>query len=69
MSGVDQGMSISGKVQADAMFAHIRGVWQYNISGLFEHVIARARALSSVVSKNGKALGVIYLKDIVKGAF
>jgi K+-transporting ATPase ATPase B chain len=51
------------------MFAHIRE-YGNTISDQLKaevDVIARAGGTPLVVSKNGKALGVIYLKDIVKG--
>jgi K+-transporting ATPase ATPase B chain len=69
MSGVDQGEVHIRKGAADAMFAHIRE-YGNTISDQLKaevDVIARAGGTPLVVSKNGKALGVIYLKDIVKG--
>jgi K+-transporting ATPase ATPase B chain len=69
MSGVDQGDVHIRKGAADAMFAHIRE-YGNTISDQLKgevDVIARAGGTPLVVSKNGKALGVIYLKDIVKG--
>ena len=69
MSGVDQGDVHIRKGAADAMFAHIRE-YGNTISDQLKaevDVIARAGGTPLVVTKNGKALGVIYLKDIVKG--
>jgi len=69
MSGVDHGNVHIRKGAADAIFAHIREYGNI-ISGQLKQevdVIAGAGGTPLVVTKNGKALGVIYLKDIVKG--
>ena len=68
MSGVDHGNMHIRKGAADAIFAHIKEHGN-GISDLKGEVdaIARAGGTPLVVTKNGKALGVIYLKDIVKG--
>ncbi len=69
MSGVDQGDMQIRKGAADAIFAHIRehgNAISDQLKGEVD-VIARAGGTPLVVTKNGKALGVIYLKDIVKG--
>jgi K+-transporting ATPase ATPase B chain len=69
MSGVDQGDVHIRKGAADAIFAYIRE----NGNGISDQLkqevdaIARAGGTPLVVTKNGKALGVINLKDIVKG--
>jgi K+-transporting ATPase ATPase B chain len=69
MSGVNQGELFIRKGAADAIFAHIRENGNTVSDALKEEVdtIARAGGTPLVVTKNGKALGVIYLKDIVKG--
>jgi len=70
MSGVDQGDLHIRKGAADAVFAHIRKCGKYGVSDqLVQAVdrIAQAGGTPLVVTKNGKALGVIHLKDIVKG--
>jgi K+-transporting ATPase ATPase B chain len=69
MSGVDQGVVQIRKGAADAIFMHIRehgNAISEQLKGEVD-VIARAGGTPLVVTKNGKALGVIYLKDIVKG--
>jgi K+-transporting ATPase ATPase B chain len=69
MSGVDQGDIHIRKGAADAIFAYVRE----NGNGISDQLkqevdaIARAGGTPLVVTKNGKALGVINLKDIVKG--
>jgi len=70
MSGVDQGDLHIRKGAADAVFAHIRKCGKFGVSDqLVQAVdrIAQAGGTPLVVTKNGKALGVIHLKDIVKG--
>jgi K+-transporting ATPase ATPase B chain len=70
MSGVDYGDVHIRKGAADAVFAHIQRCGQSTVSGELEHAvdaIAQAGGTPLVVTKNGKALGVIHLKDIVKG--
>ena len=69
MSGVDQGDVQIRKGAADAIFVHIRehgNAISDQLKGEVD-VIARAGGTPLIVTKNGKALGVIYLKDIVKG--
>ena len=69
MSGVDRGDVHIRKGAADAIFAYI----SENGNGITDQLkgevdaIARAGGTPLVVTKNAKALGVIYLKDIVKG--
>jgi K+-transporting ATPase ATPase B chain len=69
MSGVNQGEVQIRKGAADVMFAHIRA----NGNAVSDHLrkevdaIAGAGGTPLVVSRNGRALGVIHLKDIVKG--
>jgi len=69
MSGVDQGDVQIRKGAADAVFAYIREHGNTISDHLKEEVdaVARAGGTPLVVTKNGKALGVINLKDIVKG--
>jgi K+-transporting ATPase ATPase B chain len=70
MSGVDQGELRVRKGAADAVFAHIQKCGRSDVSEqlrLEVDKIARAGGTPLVVTKNGKALGVIHLKDIVKG--
>jgi len=70
MSGVEYGDVQIRKGAADAMFAYIRKYGQSAISGEMERAvdgIAQAGGTPLVVAINGKALGVIHLKDIVKG--
>jgi potassium-transporting ATPase ATP-binding subunit len=70
MSGVDQGDLRIRKGAADAVFAHIRKCGNASVSEQLKQVvdsIAGAGGTPLVVTKNGKALGVIHLKDIVKG--
>ncbi len=69
MSGVDRGDLFIRKGAADAIFAHIRENGNTVSDMLTREVdaIARAGGTPLVVTRNGKALGVIYLKDIVKG--
>jgi K+-transporting ATPase ATPase B chain len=69
MSGVDRGDVHIRKGAADAIFVHIREHGNAISDQLMGEVdaIARAGGTPLVVTKNGKALGVIYLKDIVKG--
>ncbi|HXX55591.1 MAG TPA: potassium-transporting ATPase subunit KdpB [Methanoregula sp.] len=69
MSGVDQGDVQVRKGAADALFAHIRNRGNTVSDQLKEEVdaVARAGGTPLVVTRNGKALGVINLKDIVKG--
>jgi K+-transporting ATPase ATPase B chain len=69
MSGVDQGEVQIRKGAADAIFAHMRACGN-TVSDQLKtevEVIAGAGGTPLVVSRSGKALGVIYLKDIVKG--
>jgi len=69
MSGVDQGEIQIRKGAADTMFAHIKAGGNTVSEQLKKEVeaIAGAGGTPLVVSKNGRALGVIHLKDIVKG--
>jgi len=69
MSGVDSGDMIIRKGAADAIFAHMSGCGQPVSAELKRAVdaIAQAGGTPLVVTRNGKALGVIHLKDIVKG--
>jgi K+-transporting ATPase ATPase B chain len=70
MSGVDYGDVHIRKGAADAVFAHIQRCGQSSVSEELKHAvdaIAQAGGTPLVVTRNGKALGVIHLKDIVKG--
>jgi K+-transporting ATPase ATPase B chain len=69
MSGVDYDNVHIRKGAADAVFAHMKG-WGQPVSPELERsvdTIAQAGGTPLVVTRNGKALGVIHLKDIVKG--
>jgi len=69
MSGVDHGDLRIRKGAADVMFTTIQAHGGTISDQLREEVdrIARAGGTPLVVSRNERALGVIYLKDIVKG--
>jgi len=69
MSGVNVGPTIIRKGAADAVSAHIRESGNQVPEELTREVerISRSGGTPLVVSKDGRALGVIYLKDIVKG--
>ena len=69
MSGVDTGDLRIRKGAADVMFDLIRregnGITDQLVSEV--DAISRAGGTPLVVTRNGKALGVVHLKDIVKG--
>jgi len=69
MSGVDCGTTHIRKGAADVMFLHIteRGNALSDPLRQAVNTIAGAGGTPLVVTKNGKALGVVHLKDIVKG--
>jgi K+-transporting ATPase ATPase B chain len=69
MSGVDCGNVRIRKGSADVMFLHITEGGNAISDPLRQAVntIAGAGGTPLVVTKNGKALGVVHLKDIVKG--
>ena len=70
MSGVDDNGVQIRKGAADAVFAHIQKCGRSQISDELRRVvdtIAQSGGTPLVVSKDGRALGVIHLKDIVKG--
>ena len=69
MSGVDQGELHIRKGAADVMFSYIAAQGNTVSDRLRQEVdtIAMAGGTPLVVTGNGKALGVVYLKDIVKG--
>jgi len=69
MSGVDQGDLHIRKGAADALYTYIQASGNTVSDQLKETVdtISRAGGTPLVVAQNGKALGVIHLKDIVKG--
>jgi K+-transporting ATPase ATPase B chain len=69
MSGVDQGELHIRKGAADVMFSYIAAQGN-TVSDKLRHevdTIAGAGGTPLVVTSNGKALGVVHLKDIVKG--
>jgi len=69
MSGVDQGDLHIRKGAADVMFTYIAAQGNTVSDKLRQEVetIARAGGTPLVVTSNGRALGVVHLKDIVKG--
>ncbi|MDD1666109.1 MAG: potassium-transporting ATPase subunit KdpB [Methanomicrobiales archaeon] len=69
MSGVDQGETQIRKGAPDAMYAHITACGRAPSDHLKREVdvIAGAGGTPLAVSRDGRALGVIHLKDIVKG--
>lgn len=69
MSGVDQGDLHIRKGAADASYAWIRETGNSVSGNLTAEVekISREGGTPLVVTRNGKALGVVHLKDIVKG--
>ncbi|MGA7628416.1 MAG: potassium-transporting ATPase subunit KdpB, partial [Methanoregula sp.] len=69
MSGVDHGDLHIRKGAADALYKYIHASGNVVSDQLREAVdtISRAGGTPLVVAQNGKALGVIHLKDIVKG--
>ncbi len=69
MSGVDNDGIRIRKGAADAIYEYIENsgeIVSENLKTVVE-MISRAGGTPLVVAKNGKALGVIHLKDIVKG--
>jgi len=69
MSGVDSGEVQIRKGAADVMYAYIASAQNPVSDALKKEVdtISRAGGTPLVVAKNGRAMGVIHLKDIVKG--
>jgi K+-transporting ATPase ATPase B chain len=69
MSGVDYGDIHIRKGASDVMFTHIESCGKMVSANLRQEVdtIAGAGGTPLVVTSNGTALGVIHLKDIVKG--
>jgi potassium-transporting ATPase ATP-binding subunit len=69
MSGVDTGNKQIRKGAADVMYTYIVAAGNPVSDELKKEVdtISRAGGTPLVVAKNGKAMGVIHLKDIVKG--
>jgi K+-transporting ATPase ATPase B chain len=69
MSGVDSGGVQIRKGAADVMYTYIGSAGKPVSDTLKKEVdaIARAGGTPLVVAKNGRAMGVIHLKDIVKG--
>ncbi len=69
MSGIDKDGSSIRKGAADAMIAYIQRQGKRVPEELSETVdsISRSGGTPLVVARNGEALGVVHLKDIVKG--
>ena len=69
MSGVDYNQTEIRKGAAESVFAYMNEMGNQVSEELIAKVdeISRSGGTPLVVTKNGKALGVIYLKDIVKG--
>jgi K+-transporting ATPase ATPase B chain len=69
MSGVDMGGTSIRKGAPDTMMAHIRNQGETPPPELQPVVdrIARSGGTPLIVARNGQALGVVHLKDIVKG--
>jgi len=69
MSGVDFGEIRIRKGAADVMYAYIESAGNPVSSALKKEVesISCAGGTPLVVARNGRAIGVVYLKDIVKG--
>jgi potassium-transporting ATPase ATP-binding subunit len=69
MSGVDSGDNRIRKGAADVMYAHIEACGNPVTDALRTETdtISRAGGTPLIVARNGRALGVIHLKDIVKG--
>ncbi|OPX63192.1 MULTISPECIES: potassium-transporting ATPase subunit KdpB [unclassified Methanoregula] len=69
MSGVDYDTTQIRKGAADVMYTYITAVGNTASDDLKREVdtISRAGGTPLVVARNGRALGVIHLKDIVKG--
>lgn len=69
MSGVDAGDLRIRKGAADVMFSYIEATGNRVSDALKKEVgiISLAGGTPLVVAKNGRALGVVHLKDIVKG--
>jgi len=69
MSGVNFGDTTIRKGAADAMFAYIESTGNTVSDALKNEAgtISRAGGTPLVVARNGRAMGVIHLKDIVKG--
>ena len=66
MSGVDLNGDMIRKGAADSVRKWVGGTFPKEIDASVER-ISRSGGTPLVVAKSGKALGVIYLKDIVKG--
>ncbi|MFC7051196.1 potassium-transporting ATPase subunit KdpB [Hansschlegelia quercus] len=69
MSGVDIGATRIRKGAADAVIAHVRalgGVIPSELDGIVERVASEG-GTPLVVATDARPLGVVYLKDIVKG--
>ncbi|ARJ67819.1 K+-transporting ATPase subunit B [Magnetospirillum sp. ME-1] len=65
MSGVDTSGDSIRKGASDAILRHVADFAPRDLPGLVERV-AKAGGTPLVVARNGRALGVIHLKDIVK---
>ncbi len=66
MSGVDVGGSVIRKGAVDAVIAHVGGSAPSQLKEIADRV-ARSGGTPLAVARDGKVLGVIHLKDVVKG--
>ncbi|HXX18062.1 MAG TPA: potassium-transporting ATPase subunit KdpB, partial [Candidatus Acidoferrum sp.] len=73
ISGIDSDEGSIRKGAVDAVIAHVRGQTSANIEAAVRELnakadeIAKAGATPLAVAKDGRLLGVIHLKDIIKG--
>ncbi len=73
ISGIDSGEGSIRKGAVDAVIAYVRGQTSGNIEAAVRELnakadeIAKAGATPLAVAKDGRLLGVIHLKDIIKG--
>jgi potassium-transporting ATPase ATP-binding subunit len=73
ISGIDSGEGAIRKGAVDAVIAYVRGQTSANIEPAVRELsakadeIAKAGATPLAVAKDGRLLGVIHLKDIIKG--
>ncbi len=70
MSGVDQGGAVIRKGAVDSVVAHARSMGVTPPMEEIERIastIAREGGTPLAVSRNGRVVGIVYLKDIIKG--
>jgi potassium-transporting ATPase ATP-binding subunit len=73
ISGIDSGEGAIRKGAVDAVIAYVRGQTSANIEPAVRELnakadeIAKAGATPLAVAKDGRLLGVIHLKDVIKG--